>query len=193
MAGADKDKIVAFLFDFFPVDFSLELRDIDSAADSIIFVTFVLKDAVIVIFEIFPVVIMKPCGQGEGAEMVFLPGLDIFFLCLCERIVFFFLILFIRFGFFFPVGSLVCFGFFLVSGSLVRFGLFFVTGSLVRSGFVLFSGGLVRFGFFLVSGSLVRFGFFLVSGSLVRFSYFFVVGSLVCRLLFGGIAAGSGC
>ena len=170
VAGADKDKIIAFLFDFFPVDLSLELRDVDSAADSIIFVTFVLKYAVIVIFEIFPVVIMKPCGQGEGAEMVFLPGLDIFFLCLCERIVFvFFLILFIRFGFFFAVGILVCFGFFLVSGSLVRFG------------------------FFLVSGSLACFGFFLVSGSLVRFSYFFAVGSLVCRLLFGGIAAGSGC
>ena len=182
VAGTDKDKIVAFLFDFVPVDLSLELRDVDSAADSVILVTFVLKDTVIVIFEIFPVVIMKPCGQGEGAEMVFLPGFDIFFLCLCERTVFvFFLLFFISFSFFFVCGILVLFGFFLVCGILVFFGFFLVCGILVL------------FVFFLVCGGFVRSGFFLVCGILSRFIFFFAVGSLVRRrLLFGGIAAGSG-
>ena len=97
VSRADKGKVIAGFFYLFPVDLSLKLRDIDSPADCIIVIALVMELAVIVIFEVLPVVVVEFCIQGKSAEMVLFPGTDIFLLCFGEGIVVILLFVFILF------------------------------------------------------------------------------------------------
>ena len=196
MPRADKDKVIAGFFYLFPVDLSLKLRDIDSPADSVIVIALVMEPAVIVIFEVLPVVVVEPCVQRKSTQMVFFPGPDIFLLCFCQGIFFIliififillfvlFLILFLLFVLFFLV--LFFFRFFL------RFLLLF-GGSLFGGVFQLFGFSGVpavffsRFVLVSICGFLVLAGFCCVLRSAV-FGRFrgFVFGKG-----FGGIGGGT--
>ena len=155
-----------------------------------------MEPAVIVIFEVLPVVVVEPCVQRKSTQMVFFPGPDIFLLCFCQGIFFIliififillfvlFLILFLLFVLFFLV--LFFFRFFL------RFLLLF-GGSLFGGVFQLFGFSGVpavffsRFVLVSICGFLVLAGFCCVLRSAV-FGRFrgFVFGKG-----FGGIGGGS--
>ena len=84
VAGPDKDKLDPRLPDLFPVDLSLKFRYIDPPADRIDLVALVVEDAIFIEREVLPVVIVQRRIEGEGPSVKVLPGLDIFFLKLCE-------------------------------------------------------------------------------------------------------------
>ena len=78
----EHEVIAGFLY-LVPVNRLLKLGYIYAAADHVVVVALILKDSVVVIFQIFPVVVVKGVFTGESPHMPVFPGFDIFFLELC--------------------------------------------------------------------------------------------------------------